>query len=205
MRTLDSIAIIIPIALVAIVALVFIQTSPKHLQTPSAPITSQVSQIPKQKIEEVKSSDGTKSLKIVSIEKQAGVTEFQLIVINNQDSTQKIIYTDTFLDNSFLKYSLNSWSNDNQKFFIEKVSPTGTSYLVFKADGSNFPDDQPYLNVNDYWSKAHPDLKIATLTGWADKDLIIVYSTKADDSEGPSFWFVVSSKKFLQLATRPID
>ena len=202
MKNLDSFAILIPFSFAAIIGLTLLQNPPKK-NTIEVEGSMSVSPTPiMQKTEEVSASDGTKKLTLIKSFNPEGTINYDFVV-HDPKTASKTVYRETLPKDFSFTLPLNSWSNDNTKFFITKLTPYGTQYYLFKADGTPFSDGQPFIDIGQYWDKNNTDLKINALTGWADKDLIVVYTTKIDGTKGSTYWFVVSSRKFTRLSEIP--
>lgn len=165
----------------------------------SQPQITQMYQKDSQQITEKSSSDGSIKLTEISQKDTSGNNRFTFTVKTKDNSSKTILETVENPEVSFIIPD-NSWAPDNKQFFIERVTPSDIKYLVFKADGSKYSGDLTSLDIGSFWSNTKTVLKIKTVTGWASEDLIVVYTIKQDGTSGPSFWFVTSSKKFLQLS-----
>lgn len=133
-------------------------------------------------------------------EKKENEVNYSFYVVNTQSNMKKLLFeTTTGLDRAF-SIPRNSWSSDNKYFFIEKNTSEGQNYYVFKSDGSVFADEKEYLDVNEYWNKKGSSQTIKDVSGWAGPDLLMVYTSNADGTDGSKYWFVVSSRKFSQIS-----
>lgn len=95
----------------------------------------------------------------------------------------------------------NSWSPDGTYvFLIEKT--TIPSVYVFQASGESFGEEQNYLNVTDLFTQKFPEKRLAKATGWDSRGLLHIRSQNSDNTQGPSYWFDVDSRTFIQLAAR---
>lgn len=149
----------------------------------------------------VYSSDGTRKLTLTTTTSDdIGPISYSLKTNTTDSNNELIVFEGTVSGQAKISLPNNSWSNDNDKFFIIVALPEQVDYLVFNANGPSFKDKTQYINISEYWVKAKMKNKISTITGWADKDLLIIYTKNDDNSDGPHYWFVVSSKKFIQLS-----
>lgn len=147
----------------------------------------------------VNSGDG--EVKVVEIMKKLNndETNYQFKVVNIATGFESNLY-EVILDSSRkISIPLNSWSPDNKQLFLQEEGRGQVNYLVFKSDGSAYKDGAQYLEINSYWNKTGKNLLIREITGWAGTDLLVVETTKTDGSNGPAYWFVTSSRSFMQL------
>ena len=70
-----------------------------------------------------------------------------------------------------------------------------------KADGTPFPDGNPFIDVGAVWANKNIGYTIRTATGWASGTLLIIYTSNADGSRGPAFWFEIPDTAIIQLAS----
>ena len=194
----DMLALLIPASFIGILAISFIYTRPGP--------TSQIHSVSAESVKtvdppttSVPSSDGLKKLVLTTLNDGTPEVSYTLKVQDTTTGQEAEVYRSTLFPGSTIVLPLNSWSNDNSKFFIEIHNSSDIQYLVFNANGSAFKNGSQFLDISDLWQKTKINKKIKTLTGWADKDLIIVYTKNPDGADGPSYWFVVSSRTFLQL------
>lgn len=152
-----------------------------------------------EQINEIRSGDGRMKLTRVSRKRTNGNIEYFFRVIDVVSGAEKTLFEKTVERGKVIEIPLNSWSPDNKQLFIQEGLEKGVEYWVFKANGDSYGDGQKYLNVNDYWARTKYAYSIKEVTGWAGPDLLVVFTQKEDGSNGPAFWFVTGSRKFLQL------
>lgn len=128
-----------------------------------------------------------------------GYVQYTFEVPNKTSKTSQTVYDVT--EDPTVSYLLpdNSWSPDNKQFFITKSTPWGLTYLIFKADGTNYSNGAKFHDIQALWSKTKYTSTIRTATGWGGNDLVILKTTQSDGTPGPDFWFVTSTHGFLQL------
>ena len=199
MRKISTISIIILLVLV-ILAIYWLGFKKSVRTTPPSPITTMTQQDSKQ-VTEKPSADGTVKLTETVQKTPDGNNSYTFVVTTMKDSTTKTIFNSTEIPTTSYLIPDNSWSNDNKPFFIEKVTPNSIQYLVYKVDGSDYQNSGKFLDVGSFWSKTKTNLSIKTVTGWASGDLLIVYTTKPDGTDGPHYWFVISTKSFMLLSS----
>lgn len=117
-------------------------------------------------------------------------------------ANQKTIWSET--RPAGVEFSLpgNSVSPDNRYLFFQETMPGKTLYWVLSSDGTPLTKDDRAVEFTGLFAPQHSDLKITEATGWAAPNLIIINTDKADASQGPSFWFDLSSQSFIQLTNR---
>lgn len=139
------------------------------------------------------------NLTMLKHKNQDETTTYSFHVINLETKVDFSLYEEQVGMGTSFETPFNSWSPDDKQLFIQRNSGGESNYYVFNADGSSFKDGQKFLNVKDYWSEKNK-FRIKTITGWAAKDLLVVKTLTDDGRDGPSYWFVISSRKFMQLA-----
>ncbi|SRR5258708_134119 len=145
---------------------------------------------------------GDGKFKVVGTSRQLanGSTSYSFQVVDLKKNAYIPLYGATAPSGTTMQIPGNSWSPDDKQLFLETNTAQGSDFLVFKFDGTAYSDGQKYLRVSDYWKNS--TLKIKTITGWAGFVELTAFTTAADGSRGPSFWFVTSTRKFVQLQTR---
>lgn len=148
---------------------------------------------------EATNSEG--NLKFVGVSRKVagGQTSYEFKIVDTQKKTETLIYRTVADPGSEIEIPRNSWSPDYKQVFIKMNSPEGENYFVFRANGENYNDGRKYLPVGDYWREAKMKSKIRAITGWAGNDLMMVYTLDEDGLEGPAYWFVTSTRKFMQV------
>lgn len=93
----------------------------------------------------------------------------------------------------------NTWSPDDKYFFLEAKGEVDSEYFVYTSSGKSYADGAPYLMVRDLFAQAHPESAIVDVTGWAAPALLII-NAKSHNEAKMSFWFEVTSRKFIRLS-----
>lgn len=165
---------------------------------PSFPVVTPTPDTPVQ-TEKMDSPDGSKILTLEK--KRTNNSSDNSFFVSSPDTEKKLVFkkTENLTQNFSVPY--NSWSPDNSEFFLKETTPARNNYLVFRATGANFSNNDQYINIQDVFVQKLPNYTIEDVTGWAAPDLVIVNTKNDKGDEGPSFWFVVSSQSFLQLGT----
>lgn len=154
--------------------------------------------------EKVGLSEATNSqgnLKLVGMSRKAaeGRVTYEFKIIDTQKKSEIPIYQTVADPGNQIEVPQNSWSPDYKQVFIKTISPERENYYVFKANGENYGDGSKYLVVDDLWQEANMTSNIKRVTGWAGNDLLMVYTVSEDGWEGPAYWFVTSTRKFMQV------
>jgi len=148
---------------------------------------------------EVHSGDG--KAKLIGIRKQLAdaTINYAYKVVDEGADSPRALFSKTLAVGGTIEVPVNSWSPDNKQLFVQENYNGITNYLVYKADGSKYKNGDDYLDVLSFWAKSKYQYNIKTVTGWAGNDLLELLTIKEDGTNGPSFWFVTSSRNFLQL------
>ena len=172
---------------------VFILSNNKKSQTitTSAATPPIITPIQVETVSVMDSPEGSKTLTI----------DGSLFVSSNPDGQKINIFKKEEIGALKLEIPYNTWSPDNVYIFLKlKTSPVD-DYLVFQSSGDLFPNNLPYVSIQELFKINVPDYTIEDVTGWAAPNLLIV-NTKANESdEKVSFWFDVPSQSFIQLGT----
>ncbi|MEK7070812.1 MAG: hypothetical protein AAB966_03320 [Patescibacteria group bacterium] len=149
-------------------------------------------------LEEATNSDG--SLKIVGKRKTVGENiGYSFNILDNQNNTNLLLFETVADIGQTFAIPSNSWSSDNKYLFIQKNYLGGKDYYVFKADGSSFGDSKKFLEVGEYWRQSGNKEIIDHVSGWAGADLLVAYTTEPDGTGSKAYWFVIGSRKFMQV------
>lgn len=148
----------------------------------------------------VHASDGKVKVILESDKKTDGSTIYTIWTSTIADTDKKHIFTKIEPNNAAIVLPQNAWSPDDTYFFVLENQNNTITALVFKASGEIFTNGQQHLDVTPLFVQRNSKLEITNITGWASPTLLYVL-TKADSAQkGPTFWFDISSKSFLQLA-----
>lgn len=147
---------------------------------------------------DVSSSDGKMKLTMEIRRHGNGSATYSFFVANSSGEEKRPLFTTTTTAEA-LSLPHNSWSPDRKLVFIRKDGTEGFTFLVFKASGEPFQNGQ-YLDVSEFFAKKLPKYVLRDATGWASETLLIITTMTTDQSRpGPSFWFDIPSRTFLQL------
>lgn len=171
--------------------------------TSAAPLVSLTPTIAKKEPIEVVtnvSPDGTSRLMMIKQQKEAN-TSYSLLASAGADSQEKPIFSKTLnhVQNWTIPY--NTWSPENKYLFLKESTPSDDNYYVFNADGNLFSDGAQFINVSDLFNLKITDYTLTEITGWADPNLLIINTKTKQGEQGPSLWFDIPSRSFIQLST----
>lgn len=121
--------------------------------------------------------------------------------INHVDTNkEQELFTQTVAKTTNIVIPYNTWAPDNAYFFLLEKSQTKENVLVFKTSGEPFANQQQYINITELFVQKQIPYIFKEATGWAAPLLLIITTTQADGSKGPSFWFETDTQSFIQLA-----
>lgn len=148
---------------------------------------------------EATNSEG--NLKLVGVSRKAaeGRIAYEFKIVDALKKTETPIYKTVADPENKMEIPRNSWSPDYKQVYVKTSSPEEENYYVFRANGENYNDGSKYLAVGDYWREAKMKPVIRKVTGWAGNDLLMVYTLNEDGAEGPAYWFVTSTRKFMEV------
>ncbi len=141
----------------------------------------------------IDSPDGKKKL-TVKEEKGKETKTYTFSVLDLATGFYKDIFNKTVPTATTLSIPLNTFSPDDKYIFLKETSGDTFTYFV--------PLEGQTLDILSMFAEKHPDYKITDVTGWGGMTLIVVNTDKKDGGQGPSFWFDVTSKSFIQLNNR---
>lgn len=172
------------------------------IEITSAPtVTPTVSPIPKVAITSQVSSDGAKKV-IMKVTHNADTTQtYTFSSADGSGNNEQVIFSKTLDSTKSMLIPFNTWSPDNQYFFIQENDKEGNQVFIFKALGTPFADGIAYLDATSLFKLRNTGYNFTEATGWASPTLLILNTTKQDNTKGPSYWFEVPSKAILQLST----
>lgn len=138
---------------------------------------------------------------VLNVKKTASSSsEYKFHVLSLEDNSSLVLFTDTIDASKKYVTPFNSFAPDDKKLFIELDENGLKNYFVFNVDGSAFKDGSKFIDIRKAWLDSKNKSILTEATGWADKDLVIVKTNNADGTQGFNYWFVVGTRKFLQLS-----
>jgi hypothetical protein len=143
------------------------------------------------------SSDGTQSVTIQTVQNKLGPQTDNILTANSTTP----VWSKTLSPGESLSIPFNTWSPDNNYFFLLDNSGSAQKILVFQANGSPFTSGQSYLDLTQAFSNYGSSDTFDQASGWAADNLIVILTTAPDGSEGTSYWFGVPDSSITPLAT----
>ncbi len=151
----------------------------------------------------VHSPDGTEQLVLKEVEDRTGTQSAYVLTASDvSGANRRIIYQSVAPNGTNVRIPANSWSPDNKFVFIIAIRNEQLTVFVFQANGEAFADGSPYIDVSSLFRDRLPTAILRDVTGWDDPSLLHVMTYTADKTLGPSYWFDIWSKSFIELARR---
>jgi hypothetical protein len=119
---------------------------------------------------------------------------YTFLTTDETTGIQTEIYTKTEPAGVTLVIPTNTFSSDDKYIFLKEISSSSTDYFVVKGGEA--------LDISGPFADKYQNYVITDVTGWAGPTLVVVNTDKINGKVGPSFWFDVSSKSFIQLSDR---
>lgn len=114
---------------------------------------------------------------------------------------KKLLFSKILGPSNLMSIPYNAWSPDDAYLFVKEDDKNVSSYYVFNASGASFTNQQLYINVSDLFTNRYSQYMLTEVTGWAAPNLLIINTMSQDGKIGPSLWFDIPSKSFIQLST----
>ncbi len=146
------------------------------------------------------SPDGTWKLTMKKKQIEATIS-YSFLTGADADNREQLIFNKTIPTSQSFTIPYNTWSPNNKYVFLKESTPAGDTYYVFNASRNVFPDNSRYINVSDLFNQKLLDYTLTEITGWADPYLLIINTKTKQGEQGPSFWFEIPSRSFIQLST----
>lgn len=143
------------------------------------------------------SSDGTKKVVLQTSQNIDGNQTYEVSVDNGP-----IIFSKTLATGSSITIPFNTWSPNDQYFFLQENDGAQTHIMVFNATGTSFANGSAYLDLTGDFAKYAPNALFDQATGWADNNLIVILTKLSDGTEGTSYWYGVPYESITSLATK---
>ncbi|MCX6816721.1 MAG: hypothetical protein NTZ93_02570 [Candidatus Beckwithbacteria bacterium] len=118
------------------------------------------------------------------------------------EETAKTIWWQTLPADTTISIPLNSVSPDNKYMFLKQTGPDKTRYIVLTTSGKPLGSGSQTVEFAELFELKHPEYIITEVTGWGGTNLIVFNTDKIAGVIGPSFWFDLSGKSFIQLSHR---
>ena len=179
-----------------------IQRSNQGLSMPIVSVNSPLAvPDPEQSVFSQISPDGTKEVVMKIARNSDDTSTYSFYTADGSGANEKYIFEKTLDKERNMTIPYNTWSSNNQYFFIQENAKEGRTVFAFEVSGAPFSETEQYFNVTDLFRKQKTGNDFSEATGWASESLIIINATKEDGSKGSSYWFEVPSKAIIQLAT----
>lgn len=150
----------------------------------------------------VHSGDGTAQLIMRKASQKDGSILYSFFAADGSGKIQRTLFTKNIPTSDTMIIPANTWSPDNKYVFLRENNSNSFNIFVFKASGETFADKEQYLDLTALFEKRNLPYIVADVTGWDSETLLHVHTTaKEKNSRGPSYWFDVTDRAFLQLAT----
>lgn len=177
-------------------------TAPKATQAPTqAPIQEPVAVVetgPTQTSSTTQiSSDGTQTVTIQTVQSKLGPQTDNILTANSTTP----VWSKTLGPGETLSIPFNTWSPDNNYFFLLDNTGSTQKVFVFQAKGSPFGNGQSYLDLTQAFANYGSSDTFDQASGWAANNLIVILTTASSGSEGTSYWFGVPDSSITPLAT----
>lgn len=189
------------LGILLVVGAIVLVMSYQNTSLPQPPVLQKPTPTPAQN-REVHSADGKMSLAMTGEGKKDGPKKYSFFVSEVLGKNKKTLFEQTVEATASMMLSPNSWSPDNKYLFIQQKQGSIIDSFVFKASGEPFANEVQYLDVRALFEGHKTKYTFKDATGWDDPVLLHVTTMLDANTKGPSYWFEVPSKAFLQLATR---
>lgn len=150
-------------------------------------------------VKDVTTPDGKLNITLQTSTNSKFTNSYSLIIVDTQTNNRHTVYSGNLLTGETVTIPNNSWSPNNKYFFVKVASSASSTFFVFKADGTTWPDGSQYYDVKTLFNIQKFDLSLRDATGWADNTLLIILTNNPDNTNGPKFWFDTSSRSFIRL------
>lgn len=179
--------------LIVLIVLAFLMIGFRNNASTSL-VTALPSATPITQSSEVRSLEGDNKLNMTTRLNTNGTTQYKFLVTDSSGKTTQL-FTKTVAKGEEMVIAHNSWSPNNKYVFIEDRRGSVIDYLLFKANGELFTNNQSYLNVTALFNEKVKNYNLKAVTGWDDPVLMHVQTYN-----GPPFWFDLITQSFIQLA-----
>ncbi|MBU0978775.1 L,D-transpeptidase [Patescibacteria group bacterium] len=142
-------------------------------------------------------SDGSMTLILRNNQQPDNMTGYTLWVTSQDSAIENLIYSHTMGSGTNIEIPFNSWSPDNNYFYVKKQTGDSIEYLVFKTSAEKFENDS-FMNIGDYFVQAKIPYSLDEVTGWSAPFYLIIKTKNNDtDAQGPPYWFNVPQQTFI--------
>lgn len=150
----------------------------------------------------VHSGDGKAQLIVRKTDQKDGSILYSFFTADGSGKIERTLFTKNIPPSETMIIPANTWSPDNKYVFLRENNSNSFKIFVFKASGEAFADKEQYLDLTSLFEKRDLPYAVADVTGWDSETLLHIHTAfKEKNSRGPSYWFDVTDRAFLQLAT----
>ncbi len=193
--------ITILICLVVAVAVVFFGLRPGKSRSDDTSVPPTVPEARASQLTSVGSPDGKMSLTMKQ-KKGDGTVTYTFLIADEETGSQREIFFKTVPSGTVFTVPNNTFSSDNKYVFFKEISLGSVDYYILTSSGEPVYKDTQGFNFSSLFNEKHQDYVITDVTGWAGPTLVVINTDKSGGGTGPSFWFDVASKSFIQLSSR---
>lgn len=144
-------------------------------------------------------SDGKEKVNMQTIFNADTTKTYTFSTEDTTNNKETLVSTQTVGQDVTFAIPYNTFSSDDNYFFLTRITGDKKEYLVFKTNGEVFSDGSMYIAVTPLFTNYTSNYTISDVTGWADPTLMIV-NVKDSNNNKVSYWFDVSSKSFIPLS-----
>ncbi|OGY07913.1 MAG: hypothetical protein A2700_01265 [Candidatus Blackburnbacteria bacterium RIFCSPHIGHO2_01_FULL_44_64] len=148
----------------------------------------------------VGSPDGKSNLTMKTEKGEA--QDIYTFFIQEKDGVESEIYKKNVPAGTAISIPFNTFSPDNKYLLLKEASSASVIYFVVSTNGKPFSEDLPVAEITTPFLLKYEKYNITDVTGWGGLNLVVINTDKKAGGTGPSFWFDVSSRSFIQLSTR---
>src|SRR5581483_10289178 len=145
------------------------------------------------------SPDGTHELVLKTTHTSNSILSYILTATDATGNNAQTIYTASSSASEAWSIPFNTWSPDDTYVFIQKADGDA---LVFDASGKEIVPGQMFLDVGSVFSAGGRTDSYHETTGWASPTLLIINTTKSDNTKSSSYWFEVPTQAIIQLSSQ---
>lgn len=178
-----------------------------YIQRPTAPPAKAVSVqkvlplLPSPAVSETDSAKADQKLWLRATPGQKGTAIYAFSITDFNGNNARPLFSKTLESGATMSLPYNAWDpTDTYVFITEQEAGLPPDYFVFRADGEAFADGSKFIDLGAVWNAKKVGYTIREASGWASGTLIVVYTNKDDNTNGPLFWFEIPDTAIIQLA-----
>jgi hypothetical protein len=198
----SRITILVCLAISVVVVLFGFKTrSRPQVNAIVTPSPAPVPEVQASQLTTVGSPDGKMSLTMKQ-KKGDGTVTYTFLITDETSGSQREIFFKTVPSGTAFTVPNNTFSSDNKYVFFKEISLGSVDYHVLTSSGEPVYKDSQSFNFSSLFSEKYENYVITDATGWAGPTLVVINTDKSGGGTGPSFWFDVASRSFIQLSNR---